>query len=194
MRRTAALAVTLALATAAVAGAAPRGIVFTDPAGDANGLDGRAEAGSQAAFDVTRVRIAPHAANAKWAGVAVTVELAAAPATSPGSSYYLAATQGACDIRVTRTATVDGVASSTLVTCDGVSGRYSGHDVARGTFATAGRALTFVVPAEALTDPRIGAVLTGIEVGTAAGEPTLGRVAPVTIDRATYPRPYRIGS
>lgn len=48
MRRVLLAAVTTVLATASLAGAAPaRGLTFTDPAGDANGLDGRTAVGSQ---------------------------------------------------------------------------------------------------------------------------------------------------
>lgn len=193
MRRTLPLALAAATLLAAPASAAPRGVTFADPAGDANFLDGAHNAGSQPAFDVTSVRIAPYHRTAAQSGLAIRVDLAATPSTSPGSSYFFVAKQGGCDISVSRTATTDGIANSTLVTCGPVVGEYHSYSVARG-LAPSGRSITFTVPAEALPDAAIGATLTAIEVGTAPGEPVSGYASPARIDRAAYPKPYRIGS
>lgn len=193
MRRALALALAATAAfLAAPADAAPRGVTFTDPAGDANGLDGNAPAGSQAAFDVTRVRIAPHAPTKRQAGLTIRLDLAAVTNTMPGSSYVFTATQGACTITASRTWTTTGAGDSTLVTCGPVGGlSHRGYSVRPGA---AGRSVTFVVPAEHLPDSGIGATLTGIEVRTAFGEPAVGLAAPAMVDRATYPKAYRIGS
>ncbi|HWL37288.1 MAG TPA: hypothetical protein VNQ77_13985 [Frankiaceae bacterium] len=194
MRRIPALAVSLVLATAAAAGAAPaRGVTFTDPAGDADAVDGRAGATSQARFDVVRVRLAPHARTAKSSGVAIRIDLASAPSTSPGSSYFFTAKQGACDITVSRTATTDGIANSTLVMCGPVVGEYHSTSVAKGLSPT-GTSISFTVPADALPNPALGAQLTAIEVGTSAGEPVSGYASPARIDRAAYAKAYRLGS
>ena len=193
MRRALAIACAAAALAAAPANAAARGVTFTDPAGDANALDGRAPAGSQASFDLTKVRIAPHAPTKTRAGLAIRVDLAAVTSTAPGSSYVFTATQGACTITASRTWTADGSAGdSTLVTC-GPLGEWShrGYSVKP---AGAARAVTFTVPAEFLPDASIGATLTGVEVWTAFGEPAVGLMAPAMIDRAAYPKPYRIGS
>lgn len=192
-RLTAALAVTAAALLAAPAAAAPAGVTFADPAGDANGLDGRAPAGSQAAFDILRVRLSPHGRAGGTSGVAIRINLAAAPSMSPGSSYVFTAKQADCDITVSRTATTDGVAGSTFVACRPVVGEYHSYSVAKG-FAANGRSLTFTVPADALPNAAVGAALTDVEVGTATGEPVSGFAAPARIDRAAYPQAYRLGS
>lgn len=197
MRRVPALAVTAVtavLATAAVAGAAPaRGVTFTDPAGDANGLDGRATAGSQAAYDITRVTLTPHARTARAAGLTIRLDLAAAPSTAPGSSYVFAARQDGCDLTVSRTMTSDGVTGSTLVNCAPGVGQLHSYTVTTGVVAR-GKSLTFTVPADALPNSAVGATLTGIEVGTTTGDQSSGVAAPARIDRATYAHPYRVGS
>ena len=193
MRRSLALALVSAALLSAPATAAPRGVTFTDPAGDANGSDGRVPAGSQAAFDVTRVRISPFQRTAKESGLAIRVDLSATPSTTPGSSYYFVARQGACDITVSRTASHDGIANSTLVMCGPVVGEYHSYSLAKGLVAN-GRSITFTVPAEAIPDAALGARLTAIEVGTATGEPVSGYASPARIDRAAYPQAYRIGS
>ena len=194
MRRVPALAVSLVLATAAAAGAAPaRGVTFTDPAGDADGVDGRAGATSQAAYDVVRVRLAPYQRTAKTSGVSVALTLAALPSTSPGSSYFVSATQGACEITASRTATAtDGFAESTLVTC-GTLGGWEHRNYSAGLKAS-GKTITFTVPAGVLPNARVGAPLTNVRVGTAAGEPVSGTIAPAHVDTARYAKAYRVGS
>jgi hypothetical protein len=193
MRRIPALAVSLVLAGAAAAGAAPsRGVTFTDPAGDADGVDGRAGAASQAAYDVVRVRLTPHAPTRTASGVTVRVDLASVASTTPGSSYVFTATQGACAITVSRTFTPDGAADSTLVTC-GPLGEWENRGYAVRS-APASKSMTFVVPAAVLPSARPGATLTGIEVGTAFGEPVSGTFAPARIDTARYAKAYRLGS
>ena len=193
MRRVPALAVSLVLATAAVAGAAPaRGVTFADPAGDADGVDGRAAAASQPAFDVVRVRLAPHERTAKGSGIAVTLTLAGAPSTAPGSTYFLKGTLGSCAFTAWRTFTTDGVGDSANFDCGSAGGlthKGSGSGI---TPVPGARTLTFKVPAAWLTGR--GTTLTGVEAGTATGEPAVGVATGPSIDVARYAKAYRIGS
>lgn len=193
MRRSLALVLAVAALSAGTADAAPLGVTFTDPAGDANFLDGAHGAGSQAAFDVTKVRISPYQRTKKTSGLTIRIDIAAVPSTAPGSSYVFVARQGACDITVSRTATTDGIANSTFVVCEPVVGEYHSYSVAKGMRPT-GNSIVFTVPADALPDAALGATLTGIEVATATGEPLSGFASPARIDRAGYPKAYRVGS
>jgi hypothetical protein len=194
MRRTpAALAVAAVLAAAGVATAAPaRGVSFSDAVGDANGLDGASTVGSQPAFDVRRVTLAPYGRTSRTSGLTVRVDLTGPVSASPGSSYVFTAKQGECDLTFTRTITTDGVGASTLVVCGAVVGEYHSHSVS--TAPAGGRSVTFEIPAELLPNATVGAQLTAIEVGTAAGEPVSGSATPARIDRAAYPDAYRLGS
>ena len=193
MRVPLALLVGLAVVAGPASAAAPRGVTFTDPAGDANGLDGAHDAGSRPEFDVVRVRITPYAATRRVAGLAIRVDLADTPSTAPGSSYVLTAVQDGCDITVSRTATADGYADSTLVSCGRTKGEYHSSSALQ-SFRPSGRSVTFTVPPEALPSAVIGARLTDVEVGTATGEPVSGFAAPARIDRAVLAGTYAVGS
>jgi hypothetical protein len=195
LRTAALLAAALLAATAATeaTAAAPRGLTFTDPANDANFSDGAAPAGSQASFDVLRVRITPYARTRKTAGLTIRVDLAAAPSTAPGSSYVVVAQQNGCDITASHTASTEGASNSVVTTCGPTSVSYWAYDADKA-FAPTGKSLTFVVPPEALLDAGLGARLSDLTVATSAGEPVSGLAAPAHIDTARAPKPYVIGS
>jgi len=195
MRTLTALALALVAATAGPAAAAPArpsGVTFTDPAGDANGLDGAHGAGSQPAFDVLKVRLSPHAPTRHESGVTVRIDLAAAPPTTPGTSYFFRTEQHGCETRVTYTVGTDRPERSILTTC-GTSGGFSFSSLV-DPLRVSGSSVTFVVPADALTDATRGAGLKGIEVGTAVGDPMFAASPPAPVDRATYAKVYRVGS
>lgn len=196
MRRVLTAAVSVVLATAALAGAAPaRGLTFTDPVGDANGLDGRTDVGSQPHLDVVRVTLSQAARTKKTAGLAVRIDLAAPVSADPGTTYYVTGTQGACDFRVDLAMGTDGWAGEYTRSC--VSGTLDTGGYSGGSLRLApprgGRSVTIVVPASVLPDSRIGARITGIHAGSAISEPALHTVA-VHPDVASHPGPYVVGS
>lgn len=193
MRLPLALAIGLAVVAGPSSAAPPRGVTFMDRVGDANFLDGAGDAGSQPEFDVVRVRITPFAATRRVSGLAIRVDLAEKPSTAPGSSYVFQAAQGECAITVSRTATTDGYAHSTFVNCGRTSGEYQSYTAVKG-FRPSGRSVTFTVPPEALPNPVVGSLLTGVEVATAPGEPASGFASPARIDRAVLAGDYAVGS
>lgn len=200
MRTTTALALALVAATAATAtsaGAAPArrpaGVTFTDPAGDANALDGANNAGSQAALDIVKVRLLPFDRTKSTSGITVAVELGAAPLMAPGTSYALSATQSGCTISISRTVTAEGVSSNALTVCGTAMGGYR-HDN-DGHAVVSGKSLVFNVPAIELFDDSVGAGLKDVEVSTSVGDPAFGMGSPPRrVDRAVYTGTYRLGS
>ena len=194
MRRVLTAAVLAVLATAATAGAAPpRGLSFTDPAGDANFADGRTTTGSQAAFDVVRVTLSPAARTRTHSSIAVRIDLAAPAATTPGTGFFVSAKQDGCDIRVDLALGTEGWDTSYRRSCVGspVQGSYSASMISAGT-SPAGRSVTLVLPAAALADSRIGARITGIAAGTSVADPAAHALA-AHPDTASHPGPYVVG-
>jgi hypothetical protein len=183
---------TAAAAPAATRAPAPRGVTFTDAAGDANFLDGRANAASQPAFDVVKVRVTPYERNRATSGRAVRLDLGGTPSTTLTSSYVFTATLNGCAFTASRTVSVDGGTFSTLVDCG--PGHGSQHSETASTLRPNGNSVAFVIPARYLPNARIGAVLTNIAVGTAAADPALGTSVPTQIDTARYAKAYRLGS
>ena len=188
----AAVLTVLLAASGAASAAAPRGLTFTDPAGDANFADGANGAGSQASLDVLKVRITPYARTAHTAGITVRIDLAGPVSVTPGSSYFVSAKEAGCDITAARTAGADGVVDSMLVNCGDGSGRQSSAML--GTARLTGKSVTFDVPAEALPDGRIGAKLTDVQAGTSIADPAIGTTSPVHVDTARATVAYALGS
>src|SRR5688500_31001 len=147
MRTLTALALALVAAAAVPANAAPArrpvGVTFTDPAGDANGLDGASSTGSQAALDILKVRLLPYERTKDTSGITVAVALGAAPLTAPGTSYVLSATQHGCTMTISRTLTAEGVSSNRVTICGTAMGGYR-HDNA-GNVVVTGKSLVFNV-------------------------------------------------
>lgn len=195
MRTLTALALALVAATAGSAAAAPArpsGVTFTDPAGDANGLDGANPTGSQAALDILKVRLTPYDRTRHTSGVTVRIDLGAAPLTAPGTSYVLNATQNGCTMTISRTITAEGVSAHRLTMCGETMGGYR-HDN-RGRLIVTGNSIRFDIPAVELYDASVGAGLKDIVVSTSAGDPAIGTPVPREVDRAVYTKSYRVGS
>lgn len=194
-------AVTLALvaATAAAADAAPArrpaGVTFTDPAGDANALDGANNTASQPAFDILKVKLSPHQPTKTSSGVSVRIDLAADAPAQPGTSYVFAAKQYGCDLTATFTVGPDGtIANSRLTVCGSSGGGYSSGTFTDADFAIRGKTVTFGIPADAFVDSYPGSSISDIKVSTSAGEPASGAPSPADVDRALHPKRYRLGS
>lgn len=188
-------AATAVLAAAAVAGAAPaRGLTFTDPVGDANFLDGRTAVGSQPGLDVVRVTLAPAERTRRTSGITVRIDLAGPALTAPGTTYYFTADQDGCNVRVDLARGAQGWGSMYSRYCStGLgAGDYTGGTIVAPA-APNGTSVTFVVPADALRDSRIGAPLTGIHAGSALRDPVFHGVGPHP-DVASYSGTYAVGS
>ena len=195
MRTLTALALALVAATAASASAAPArrpaGVTFTDPGGDANALDGANNTGSQAQFDVVKVKLTPFDRTKKTSGVTVAIELAGTPSMTPGTSYTFTASQFGCTVTVSRTITAEGISGNSIETC-GTGGGVS-HGMT-SSLVNIGKTIVFTVPADEFFDATIGAGLRDIEVATTVGDPAVGAPSPRRVDRALYTKTYRLGS
>ena len=169
-------------------------MTFTDPAGDANGLDGANGTGSQASFDIVKVWLGPHLPTKSDSGITVRLTLSAAPNTTPGSSIVFAAKQIGCDITVTKTFGVDGATPSSIrTTCGDVSAHGSTTNDG-GAIIVSGTSLIVSIPAGWLLESRRGAGVSNIAVSTAVGDPATGAAAPAAVDTARYAKVYRVGS
>jgi hypothetical protein len=203
IRTAAAATLAVALAVPGVANAAakkpaaPKPLVFTDLAGDANALDpglgagpsgGTATPGQVDAFDIREVKIVTDKAGSAATKVLVSLKLAAAPTIG---IYRVVGDIGGCEFWTEQSINPDASLNGAAVrTCDDGTTGYAYTDVSA---KIDGSTITWTIPVKAFKAAglKAGAVWGGLGADARGNEVAL--TAP-SVDRAETDAVYKVGS
>lgn len=185
------VAATIALVVPAAAAGGAGPYAFRDPSGDANlaGLvPGGVPGANQDGQDIVRVQLRARRTGSRVTGIVVVLTMAAAPTTTPTTSYQLVARSSACGrLRMQARFDYEGaVTYADFERCGGSGGPLRGSPYYQFAARVVGRTVVMELPFKGLPAAfKAGTTLSGLHAEATNAEFVLAGTQPTDLDERT---------